>query len=202
MNTDGSGAATAPTFTANGTVGTYNVTATLVGTTLTAVYSLKNIANTATTVTSSLNPSLFGQSVTFAGVRAGLRTVIVVPHGNAREQNAAMRGLGAELIEFGKDFQDALEHARLLAAESRLHFIDSFSLMLVQGVASYALELFRSVPDLDYVYVPIGMGSGICGTVATRNAKDMIARPHRYSAWLAPALRALAGDGLIRLKPA
>jgi threonine dehydratase len=96
--------------------------------------------------------------------------VIVVPHGNGREQNAAIRGLGAEVIEFGKDFQDALEHARYLAKESGLHFIDSFSLVLVQGVASYALELFRSVPKLDYVYVPIGMGSGICGTIATRNA--------------------------------
>jgi threonine dehydratase len=112
----------------------------------------------------------FGQSVAFAGVRAGLHTVIVVPHGNSPEQNAAMRGLGAELIEFGRDFQDALEHADKLAKESRLHFIDSFSLTLVQGVASYALELFRSVPDLDYVYVPIGLGSGICGTIATRNA--------------------------------
>jgi threonine dehydratase len=112
----------------------------------------------------------FGQSVTFAGDRAGLRTVIVVPHGNSPEQNAAMRGLGAELIEFGNDFQDALEHAGQLATELRLHFIDSFSLVLVQGVASYALELFRRVPDLDYIYVPIGMGSGICGTIAARNA--------------------------------
>jgi threonine dehydratase len=112
----------------------------------------------------------FGQSVAFAGARAGLRTVIVVPHGNSREQNMAMRGLGAEVIEFGRDFQDALEHAGHLAKESRLHFIDSFSLVLVQGVASYALELFRSVPNLDYIYVPIGMGSGICGTIAARNA--------------------------------
>jgi threonine dehydratase len=118
----------------------------------------------------------FGQSVTFAGVRAALRTVIVVPHGNSREQNAAMRGLGAELIEFGNDFQDALEHARQLAKESQLHFIDSFSPVLVQGVASYALELFRSVADLDYVYVPIGMGSGICGTVAARNALGLRTR--------------------------
>jgi threonine dehydratase len=118
----------------------------------------------------------FGQSVAFAGVRSGLRTVIVVPHGNGREQNAAMRGLGAELIEFGKDFQDALEHAGHLAKESRLHFIDSFNLELVQGVASYALELFRGVPSLEYVYVPIGLGSGICGTIAARNALGLQTR--------------------------
>jgi threonine dehydratase len=112
----------------------------------------------------------FGQSISFAGIHSRLRTVIVVPRGNSKEQNAAMRSLGAELIEFGNDFQDALEHAGRLAKELRLHFIDSFSLVLVQGVASYGLELFRSVPDLDYVYVPIGMGSGICGTIAARNA--------------------------------
>jgi threonine dehydratase len=86
------------------------------------------------------------------------------------------RRRSAEVIEFGQDFQDALEHARHLAKESRLHFIDSFSLTLVQGVASYALELFRSVPNLDYVYVPIGMGSGICGTIATRNALGLQTR--------------------------
>jgi threonine dehydratase len=118
----------------------------------------------------------FGQSVTFAGVQAGFRTVIVAPHGNNPEQNAAMRGLGAELIEFGNDFQDALEHAGRLATELRLHFIDSFSLVLVQGVASYALELFRRIVDLDYVYVPIGMGSGICGTIAARNALGLKTR--------------------------
>jgi threonine dehydratase len=118
----------------------------------------------------------FGQSVAFAGVRAGLRTVIVVPHNNNPEQNTAMRGLGAEVVEFGNDFQDALEHAERLAKQSQLYFIDSFSLVLVQGVASYALELFRDVPELDYVYVPIGMGSGICGTVAARNALGLKTR--------------------------
>ena len=100
----------------------------------------------------------------------------MVPHGNGREQNAAMRGWGAEVVEFGQDFQDALERAEHLAKELRLHFIDSFSLVLVQGVASYALELFRRVPNLDYVYVPIGMGSGICGTIAARNALGLKTR--------------------------
>ena len=69
-----------------------------------------------------------------------------------------------------------LEHAGHLAKKSRLHFIDSFSPVLVRGVASYALELFRSVPDLDYIYVPIGMGSGICGTIAARNALGLKSR--------------------------
>ena len=111
-----------------------------------------------------------GQSVAFAAARAGLRAVIVVPHGNSPEKNAAMQALGAELIEHGGDFQDAYEHAAGLAARRRLHFMPSFDEALVAGVASYALELLRAVSDLDAVYVPIGMGSGICGLIAARNA--------------------------------
>ena len=115
-----------------------------------------------------------GQSVAFAATRAGLRTTIVVPHGNSREKNAAMRALGADLIEHGSDFQDAYEHAAHLAAhlnkDRRLHFVPSFHHALVRGAASYALELFRAAPDLDAVYVPIGLGSGICGAIAARDA--------------------------------
>ena len=111
-----------------------------------------------------------GQSVAFAARRAGLAAVVVVPHGNSREKNAAMKALGAELIEHGHDFQAALEHARTLAAERRLHMFPSFDDALVQGVASYALELLSGVPDLDIVYVPIGLGSGICGMIAARDA--------------------------------
>ena len=118
----------------------------------------------------------FGQSVAFASLQSGLRTVIVVPQGNSKEKNAAMSAMGAEVVEFGNDFQDALERAEQMAKELRLHFIDSFSLELVQGVASYGLELFRTVPNLDYVYVPIGLGSGICGTIAARNALGSKAR--------------------------
>jgi threonine dehydratase len=111
-----------------------------------------------------------GQSVAFAARRAGLRAVIVVPHGNSVEKNAAMRALGAELIEHGHDFQAAYEHATDLAAREGLHSMRSFHPLLVAGVGTYALELFRAVPDLDTVYVPIGLGSGICGVIAARNA--------------------------------
>ena len=111
-----------------------------------------------------------GQSVAFAAKRAGLRSVIVVPHGNSREKNAAMRALGAELIECGSDFQEAYEHAARLAQAERLHFVPSFDAALVAGVASYALELFSAVAKFDAVYVPIGMGSGICGVIAVREA--------------------------------
>jgi len=111
-----------------------------------------------------------GQSVAFAAARAGLAAVVVVPHGNSREKNAAMQAFGAELIEYGHDFQEAAEFALRLADERRLHCVESFAADLVIGVATYALELFTAVPDLDAVYVPIGMGSGICGVIGARDA--------------------------------
>jgi threonine dehydratase len=111
-----------------------------------------------------------GQSVAFNAARMGMRVVIVVPQGNSPEKNAAMQALDAELIEHGHDFQDAFEHAAALAARECLHFVPSFDEALVRGVASYAMELFGAVPALDAVYVPIGLGSGICGAIAARDA--------------------------------
>ena len=112
-----------------------------------------------------------GQSVAYAAARCAVcPSTIVVPHGNSREKNAAMRALGAELIEHGDDFQAAREHAMRLAKERGLHMVPSFHPLLVQGVASYSLELMRAVPDLDVIYVPIGLGSGICGMIAAREA--------------------------------
>ena len=111
-----------------------------------------------------------GQSLAFAGAHAGIAVTIVVPHGNAAEKNAAMRSLGAELIEHGSDFDDAREHAMRIAAERGLEFAPSFHRDLVLGVATYAYELFTSAGDLDSVYVPIGLGSGICGVIGARDA--------------------------------
>lgn len=111
-----------------------------------------------------------GQSIAFAAKSHGLRAVIVIPHGNNPEKNHAMRSLGAELIEHGHEFQDALEFSRELAAQEGLHAVPSFHPWLVRGVATYGVELFRSVADLDAVFVPIGLGSGFCGVVAAREA--------------------------------
>ncbi|HLD67478.1 MAG TPA: threonine dehydratase [Pseudomonas sp.] len=111
-----------------------------------------------------------GQSVGFAARRAGIPAHIVVPHGNSREKNAAMRALGVRLIEAGEDFQAAREQAALLADREGLHMIPSFHPDLVAGVASYSLELFQSLGDIDVAYVPIGLGSGICGMIAARDA--------------------------------
>ena len=111
-----------------------------------------------------------GQSVGYAARKSGIAATIVVPHGNSLEKNAAMRALGVELIEHGTDFQESREYAGKLAGERKLHMIPSFHPHLVRGVATYALELLRSVPDLATVYVPIGQGSGICGMIAAREA--------------------------------
>ncbi|MEM7540458.1 MAG: threonine dehydratase [Pseudomonadota bacterium] len=111
-----------------------------------------------------------GQSVAFAARHFDLRAVVVVPFGNSVDKNRAMKALGAELIEQGKDFDEALVFARTLVEQEGLHFMPSFNATLVQGVGTYALELFSELSNLDYVFVPIGLGSGICGTVAVRDA--------------------------------
>jgi threonine dehydratase len=111
-----------------------------------------------------------GQGVGFAARLLGLRAVIVVPHGNSREKNQAMLAQGVELVEFGTDFQESLEYARGLAAARGFAMVDSFHETLVMGTATYALEFFRAASPLDAVYVPIGLGSSICGVAAARNA--------------------------------
>jgi len=111
-----------------------------------------------------------GQSIGFAARRHGIPALIVVPRGNSREKNAAMRAQGVELVEHGGDFQEAREHAEALAAARGWLMVPSFHADLVAGVASYALELFTEVPRLDTVYVPIGLGSGACGLIAARDA--------------------------------
>ncbi len=111
-----------------------------------------------------------GQSLALCARNYGMAATIVVPHDNSLEKNAAMRGFGATLIEHGRDFQEAREHAERLAKEQGLHMVPAFHRLLVTGVATGSLELFRAVPDLQTVYVPIGQGSGICGAAAVRNA--------------------------------
>lgn len=110
-----------------------------------------------------------GQSLAFAARRAGLPVTICVPHGNSVEKNAAMRAFGAELVEAGHDFEAAREKAREVAAERGLEMVPSFHPELVRGVATYALELFRGAGELDAVYCPIGLGSGLCGILRTRD---------------------------------
>lgn len=128
-----------------------------------------------------------GQSIAFAAARLELAATIVVPHGNSVEKNRATAAFGARLVEAGHDFQAAYEHAVDLARRDGLHLVRSFDPMLVRGVASYGLELFRAVPDLDAVYVPIGLGSGICGIIAARAALGLETEIVGVAAAQAPA---------------
>lgn len=111
-----------------------------------------------------------GQAVALAARAHGRQSVVVVPVGNSREKNAAMRAQGAQLIEFGEDFQAAKLHAMALCEQQQGHFVPSYHPSIVAGVASYWMELFRTVPDLDAAFVPVGQGSGICAALAARAA--------------------------------
>lgn len=111
-----------------------------------------------------------GQGQAWAATKAGLTAKVYVPKGNSVEKNAAMAAFGADLVEFGEDFDTARLEARRVAEAEGLFLVPPFHPELVRGVASYGYELFSAVPDLDAVYVPIGCGSGICGTIAARDA--------------------------------
>ncbi len=117
-----------------------------------------------------------GQSIAFAARCYGLPAALVVPRGNNPEKNAAMQGYGAELIEHGHDFQAAYEHSRTLAEQECLHWVPSFHPWLVKGVSTYGFEFLRAVSDLHTVYVPIGLGSGICGMIQARDALKLKTR--------------------------
>jgi threonine dehydratase len=128
-----------------------------------------------------------GQSISFSAARAGVRATIYVPFGNSPDQNASMASFGANVVEFGRDFDEAKHEAHRVAAEQGLHFVPSFHRDLVVGVASYALELFRAVADLDAVYVGVGMGSGICGLITVRDLLGLKTEIIGVSAAKAPA---------------
>jgi len=128
-----------------------------------------------------------GQSTSFAAARAGIPATIYVPSRNSTDQNASMETFGATVVEFGRDFDEAKHEAHRVAAARGLHFIPSFHRDLVAGVASYALEFFSAVPNLDIVYVGIGMGSGICGLIAVRDLLGLKTGIVGVSAEKAPA---------------
>ena len=114
-----------------------------------------------------------GQAVALAAKRFKVPAHIVVPKGNSAEKNAAMRAQGADLIEFGEDFQESKEHAQSLAQQHGWHFVPNYHRDIIKGVATYWLEFFSAVADLQVVYVPIGQGSGICSCCAVRNGLNL-----------------------------
>ena len=110
-----------------------------------------------------------GQSIARAATALGLASTIYVPRGNSVEKNAAMRAFGCDLVEFGSDFDEAREESARRGEELGAWPLPSFDERLVEGVSTYALELFEAVSDLHTVYVPIGMGSGMSGLIAARD---------------------------------
>ena len=111
-----------------------------------------------------------GQAIGLAARREGIPATICVPHGNSLSKNRAMRSFGVTLIERGRDFEEARQEARRRAEAEGLHYVPSFHPWLVQGNATYSYELFQAVDAIDVAYVPIGLGSGICGMCAAREA--------------------------------
>ena len=129
----------------------------------------------------------YGQGVAAAARNLGWGATIVVPFGNSKEKNRAMRALGAELVEWGEDFQAANEYATELAGARGLHKVPSFAPLLAAGTAAYALEMLEAAPELERVYVPVGMGSSICGFVAAREALGLKTKIVGVTARAAPA---------------
>jgi threonine dehydratase len=130
----------------------------------------------------------FGQALTFAARRHGLSAVIVVPRGNSVEKNRAMRGLGAELIEHGDDYQAALVRSEEIAGERGLHWVPPYHRDLVWGNAVSMLLFLRGSPPLESAYVPIGMGTGVGALIAARDALGLPTRIVGVASEQAPAI--------------
>jgi threonine dehydratase len=128
-----------------------------------------------------------GQSLAFAAGRYRLPVTIYVPHGNSTEKNRAMKAFGANLIEYGDDFEAAREEAGRHAQREGLEIVRSFHRDLCLGVSTYALELFRAASDIDVLYVPIGQGSGICGCILARDLLGLTTEIVGVQSTLAPS---------------
>lgn len=112
-----------------------------------------------------------GQSLAFACQRFGVKCTIVVPVGNNPGKNAAIRRLGAELIEHGRDFDEARDHCEVLVRERNSRYVHSANEPhLIAGVGTMAVEIFDALPDPDAVLVPIGLGSSVCGNAIVAKA--------------------------------
>ena len=140
-----------------------------------------------------------GQSLAYAGRKFGVKVVLVVPEGNNPGKNAAMRRWGAELIEHGRDFDAAREHCERLCRERRLRYVHSANEpKLIAGVGTYAQEIFEDLPDADVILVPVGLGSGVCGTCLVASARRPETRVIGVQAAAAPAVTLSWREGVMR----
>src|SRR5262245_37182309 len=130
-----------------------------------------------------------GQSLAYASRLFGVRCVLVVPARNNPDKVAAMRALGAEIVEHGQDFDDAREHCEAIGHREGLRYVHSANEPdLIAGVGTYALEIFDELPDPDVILVPVGLGSGICGTALVAAARRPQTQVIGVQSELAPAV--------------
>lgn len=112
-----------------------------------------------------------GQSIALASQLTGVNCTVFVPEGNNPEKNAAMRAFGAAVDEGGRDFDEARERCEQAARRTGARYVHSANEpLLLAGVATYALEIFEDLPDVDIILVPVGGGSGACGNCIVRTA--------------------------------
>ena len=130
-----------------------------------------------------------GQSIAMASRIFGIPCTILVPHGNNPEKNRAMRGFGADLVEYGRDFDEARQRAEEIREEKALRYIHvANESQLINGVGTYSLEIFEDLPDVDVIIVPIGGGSGACGAITVSQALNPKVRVIGVQAEKAPSV--------------
>ena len=113
-----------------------------------------------------------GQSIAYASRAFGIKSTIAVPEKANPEKVALMKGMGAEVLFHGKDFDSAREWVEELAKEKNGKFVSPTDDELVCGVGTYALEILEELPDVGQIFVPVGAGSGVCGTCIVAKNTD------------------------------
>lgn len=112
-----------------------------------------------------------GQSIAYAGKVFGVKTIIVLPEGSNPSKVASLRRLGAELVFHGSAFDEARVHCARLSGEYGYRYVHPANEpLLIAGVATYSLEILEELPDVDYLFVPLGGGSGAAGACIVARA--------------------------------
>ncbi len=112
-----------------------------------------------------------GQSVAFAAGVYGSKATVVVPEGANPIKVSAMRALGARVLHHGPVFDSAREHAEQMAIEDELRYVHPANEpLLIAGVATYTLEVYEDIGEIDYMIVPLGAGSGVSGACVVSDA--------------------------------
>jgi threonine dehydratase len=143
-----------------------------------------------------------GQSIAFASRLFGVEAHICVPVGANPGKVAAIRGMGANIVEHGARFDDAAVEAQRLARERGHRFIHSANEpLLIAGVATHTLEMLEAQPDIDTIFVPVGLGSGACGACIVAGTVSPSIRVIGVQAAASPAVHDSWKSGRIEKRP-